>query len=264
MAVHHSMLFPVPDGVTDDAAVLADPFSVSLTPSSASRRRPAGGPLVYGAGALGLTSVAVLRALHPDVEVAVVARFPAQAAMAARFGASCRAARAPALASSRRSPTGPAASCTRPLLGCHDPSRGLDVVYDTIAKPETLEMGSRLLAQRGTLVVIGVATPGRWESTPVYFKELTVVGSNSLRLRGGRGSRRHAIEHYFDLVTSGRVDLTGMVTHRFALEDWWGAMQALAHQDTSGALKVAFAPNGGAGPGTDQPVVRSVTGAPAA
>jgi hypothetical protein len=35
-----------------------------------------------------------------------------------------------------------------------------------------------------------------------------------------------------------------MLTHRFALEEWWPALKALARPDRSGALKVAFTPNG--------------------
>jgi len=55
-------------------------------------RHPASTPtwgkvLVYGGGALGTTATAILRALYPDVEVMVVARFPAQAALARRLGA---------------------------------------------------------------------------------------------------------------------------------------------------------------------------------
>ena len=34
-----------------------------------------------------------------------------------------------------------------------------------------------------------------------------------------------------------------MLTHRFGLEEWWPALKALARQDQSGALKVAFTPN---------------------
>src|SRR5260370_8620673 len=49
---------------------------------------PAGGrALVYGAGALGTTATAILRALRPDVEVMVVARFGAQADLARKLGA---------------------------------------------------------------------------------------------------------------------------------------------------------------------------------
>ena len=43
--------------------------------------------MVYGAGALGTTTTAILRCLHPDVEVLTVARWPAQAELAARLGA---------------------------------------------------------------------------------------------------------------------------------------------------------------------------------
>jgi threonine dehydrogenase-like Zn-dependent dehydrogenase len=45
-------------------------------------------------------------------------------------------------------------------------------------------------------------------------------------------------------VADGRLDITPMLTHRFVLEDWWPALKALARQDRSGALKVAFTPNG--------------------
>jgi threonine dehydrogenase-like Zn-dependent dehydrogenase len=52
--------------------------------------------------------------------------------------------------------------------------------------------------------------------------------------------RRHGIEHYLGLVDDDRIDLTGMLTHTFALDDWRDAFGALATQDLSGAIKVAF------------------------
>ena len=59
------------------------------------------------------------------------------------------------------------------------------------------------------------------------------------------GRRQHAIAHYLAAgATTGRLDITPMLTHRFALEEWWPALKALARQDRSGALKVAFTPNG--------------------
>ena len=82
LAAHDSMLIPVPDGISNEAAVLADPFSVSFHAIVRHPPPPSGRVLVYGAGALGLTSVAILKALYPGVEVGVVARFEAQRAMA--------------------------------------------------------------------------------------------------------------------------------------------------------------------------------------
>jgi threonine dehydrogenase-like Zn-dependent dehydrogenase len=243
LAAHDSMLIPVPDSVPDTLAVLADPFAVSMH-AVVRHPPPAGGKaVVYGAGALGITSVAVLRALYPDTEVAVVARFGSQAELARKMGADKVVGHEPRLQVVEELAQWSGGVLHTPIDGlpvAHP--GGIDVVYDTIAKPETLEVGVRVLAERGTLVQSGVHTPGRWEWTPLYFKELTLAGSNAFGVEEIDGVRKHAIEHYLDMAASGRVDLTGMLTHRFPLEQWWAALMALARQGDSGAIKVAFEP----------------------
>jgi threonine dehydrogenase-like Zn-dependent dehydrogenase len=117
---------------------------------------------------------------------------------------------------------------------------GIDVVYDTIGKQETFEVGARVMKARGTIVKAGVHGPTFWEDTPLYFKEVSLVGSNAFGFEVIDGERRHGIEHYLELARSGRVDLTGMLTHTFTLDDWRGAFTTLATQDQSGAIKVAF------------------------
>ncbi|HEX4245819.1 MAG TPA: alcohol dehydrogenase catalytic domain-containing protein [Acidimicrobiales bacterium] len=243
MAAHDSMLIPIPDSISDEVAVLADPFAVSMH-AIVRHPPPAGGrALIYGAGALGVTSVAVLRALYPDVEIAVVARFPAQAALATTFGASAVFGHEPTLGlvEALADWSGGVLHTAYAGLPMAHPG-GIDVVYDTVARPETLEVGVRVLAERGTLVQTGVHTPGRWEYTPIYFKELSLVGSNAFGIEEVEGVRQHAIRHYLDLVEAGRVDLSGMLTHQFPLDHWRDALRALATQDQSGAVKVAFGP----------------------
>jgi len=116
----------------------------------------------------------------------------------------------------------------------------IDVVYDTVGKPETFEVGVRVLKARGTLVKAGVHAPGRWEWSPLYFKEINWVGSNAFGYEEVEGRRKHAIEHYLDLVVDGRVDLRPMLTHTFQLEQWREAFLAIADQGQSGAVKVAI------------------------
>jgi len=53
-------------------------------------------------------------------------------------------------------------------------------------------------------------------------------------------SRKHAIEHYLDLARTGRVDVSAMLTHTFALDDWREAFETLAKQHDTGAIKAAF------------------------
>jgi threonine dehydrogenase-like Zn-dependent dehydrogenase len=67
-----------------------------------------------------------------------------------------------------------------------------------------------------------------------------MVGSNAFGAETVDGVTQHGIAHYLDLVANGRVDLTGMLTHRFALDDWRGAFTTIATQGDTGAIKVAF------------------------
>jgi threonine dehydrogenase-like Zn-dependent dehydrogenase len=245
LATHSSMLIPVPDDISDEAAVLADPFSVSFHAVVRNPPPPNGKALVIGAGALGLASVAILTALYPGVEVAVVARFPAQVEMAKKFGASIVLPHEPRLALVEALAEWSGGVLHQAFDGLPMAHPGhIDVVYDSVAKPETFEVGVRVLAERGRLVYTGVAVPGRWEWTPVYFKELSIIGSNAFAMEEFEGVRRHAIEHYLALVQAGRIDLTEMVTHRYPLQDWWGALKTLARPEESGVLKATFAPNG--------------------
>ena len=67
-----------------------------------------------------------------------------------------------------------------------------------------------------------------------------MVGSNAFGFEEVDGVRKHGIAHYLDMVGDGRIDLAGMLTHTFRLDAWRDAFTALATQDESGAIKVAF------------------------
>ncbi|MDX6232267.1 MAG: hypothetical protein QOH68_1251 [Nocardioidaceae bacterium] len=246
MPAHSTMLFAVPDSIDDEHAIFADPFAVSLHSITRHPPPPGGKALVWGAGALGSCAVAILRALHPDVEVAVVARFDAQADFARHLGAHkvLRLGSQVELLEELAAWSGGVLRPTMEGLGglpmCHP--GGIDVAYDTVAKPETFEIEVRVLKARGTLVKSGVHAPGRWEWSPLYFKEISWVGSNAFGVEEVEGVRKHGIEHYLDLVEAGRIDLTGMLTHTFGLTVGQDAFFTIADQGRTGAIKVAIDP----------------------
>jgi threonine dehydrogenase-like Zn-dependent dehydrogenase len=241
MSAHDSMLFPVPDSMPDELAVFADPFSVSLHAITRHPPPRSGRVLVYGAGSLGLSALAILTALYPDVAVAVVARFDAQAELADRLGAAKVLAPQPRLALIEELVEWGGGRLRQPLDGLPMAHPGaVEVVYDTVGKPETFEVGVRVLTARGTLVKAGVHAPGRWEWSPLYFKEISWVGSNAFGVEEVDGRRKHAIAHYLDLVVAGRIDLGPMLTHTFRLEQWRDAFLAIANQGQTGAVKVAI------------------------
>jgi threonine dehydrogenase-like Zn-dependent dehydrogenase len=240
-AAHASQLFAIPDGVSDEAAVLADPVSVSLrsillAPPPAGRRPV----LVYGSGTLALAAIALLRHLYPGTEVWAAVRAGSRAALAARLGAHAVLPSAPddlvAQVAHRTGATPLVPWSKRDWL-----QDGPAVVYDTIGSTETVETALRLLATGGTLVVSGVEPPKRFEWTPLYFKELHVIGSNGFGLEEVGGVAKHAMLHYFDFVAAG-LDLTPVITHRFPLERWDEAVLALKDARRTGAVKVLLEP----------------------
>jgi threonine dehydrogenase-like Zn-dependent dehydrogenase len=238
---HESMCIPIPDGVSDEQAVLADPFSVSL--HGILKRPPAPGrtALVYGCGTLGLLAIAILRALHPATRVLAVARFPHQKALAERFGAAVILPHRPVADLVRRIAAETGAEVLTPWYGppwLH--GGGVDVVYDTVGLPETVEVAIRVAAPRGAVVVTGVEAPRRFEWTPLYFKEIAVIGSNAFGVEEFEGRRRHSMEIYLDLVAAGRIDVTAILTHRFRLDEYRAAFLACGEQGRSAAVKVLF------------------------
>jgi len=242
-AAHSSQLFTIPDGVSDEAAVLADPVSVSLR-SILLAPPPDGQPvLVYGSGTLAFAAIALLRHLYPAAEVWAATRPGKRAELATRLGAHAVLSSSPdALVDqvARRVGTTP----LRPWSKSDWLQDGPAVVYDTIGSIETVETSLRLLATGGTLVVSGVEPPKRFEWTPLYFKELRVVGSNGFGIEEVGGVAKHAMEHYFDFIASG-LDLTPVITHRFPLERWDEAVLTVKSARRTGAVKVLLEPTRG-------------------
>ena len=170
----------------------------------------------------------------------MVARFDAQASLAGSLGATRVFAHEPVGALIEEI----AAWSGGVLHGDHDLPMahpgGVDVVYDTISRKDSLEVACRVLRARGTIVKSGVHGTTPWEWTPLYFKELSWVGSNAFGVEEVEGERRHGIDHYLTLAASGRVDLRPMLTHTRPLVEWRDAFALLADQATTGAIKVAF------------------------
>jgi threonine dehydrogenase-like Zn-dependent dehydrogenase len=239
LPAHESQCIPVPHEVPDVAAVLADPFSVSL--HAILNNPPDGDPvLVYGCGTLGLLSILILRVLHPDLRVIAVARYPHQADLARRFGAAVVVPWRPVEGITDAVAEATGAEKLTPWYGRPWLMGGVATTYDTVGSPETLEAGVRITRKRGAIVVTGVEIPRRFEWTPLYFKELRIVGANAFGHETFEGETKHAMEIYFDLVRRGRIDATPIITHRFTLAQYRDAFLACYDQGASHAVKVLF------------------------
>jgi threonine dehydrogenase-like Zn-dependent dehydrogenase len=199
MVIHESQAIPIPDGVDWETAALADPFSVSLHSillCPPADERPA---VVVGCGTLGLFTIAILRALFPNVPAYAVARYPHQAGLARQFGAM------DILPEGKRDMVEAVAKLVgneplRPWQGEPWLLRGPGTVYDTVGSPGSVEQALRIADRRANVVVTGVEAPRRFEWTPLYFKEVSIVGSNAFGVETFEGKRLHSMEVYFELL----------------------------------------------------------------
>lgn len=192
-------LVEVPDGVSDEQAVFAEPLAAAL--HVLDELEPGAGPVaVLGDGKLGTLIALGLRGA--GVEVAVVGHHRDKLELSAQAGAR---------------------TFLESELG--DELSGVPVVVEATGSADGLSRALSLVRPRGTVVLkTTVAGPIEVDLSPVVVNELRLVGSRC-------GDMRRAI----DLLAQGRVDPTPLVAARFPLSE---ADQALARAGQRGTLKV--------------------------
>ena len=239
---HESTCYKIPDGISFDDAVLADPFSVAL--HAVLKAPPLAGEtvLVVGCGGLGAVVVHLLARLFPSSRILAVDPRPHARELARKLGAAETFAESGAAFIETMAAT-LGAPVMRPKFALPWIHRGVDRVYDTVGSPGTLEATLRVIRPHASIVLVGVATPGRFEWTPLYFKEAMLLGSSGYGEETFEGKRVHAIEHYLALLAAGRIQPIGVLTHRFPLADYKDAFMTARSRGGAGSdkpVKVAF------------------------
>ncbi len=237
--VHETACFPIPESVPFDAAVLADPFSVALHAVLLSPPAPGETVLVIGCGGIGMLLIHVLARLFPGVKVLAADPRKSTHELAGKLGAArifgaTGAQLIDELGQALGEPV------LRPQFSMPWLQRGVDRIYDSVASARTLETGLRAIRPRGSLVVVGVASPARFEWTPLYFKEVQLLGSSGYGIEQVGGERRHAFEHFLGLLDKRALDPGGIVTHRFPLQGYRDALMTARSKGDANAIKTVF------------------------
>lgn len=239
--VHESMCFPVPDGVEPDEAALADPFAVALHAVLSAPPEPGDTILIIGTGTLGLLAAHVARRLFDGVTILCADVHGHVGPLAERMGADrFTTATGAALVDLIGEHTG--AAVRRPWNGLPWLAGGVDRVYDTVGSARTLELAVRVTRPRGSVVMVGVSPPSRFEWTPLYFKELRLLGASGYGVETFDGERRHAFDLYLDLARDRAVDARPIVTHRMPLDQWRDAFLVARDKPRHRSVKVLLSP----------------------
>ncbi len=242
---HESQLYRVPDDIDDDVAVLTDPVAGAI--HAVLRQLPADGDnaIILGSGFVGLSVAAAIRALGSRCRLAAVVRHDWQADLMRRFGADevvhvCRgdpqAVRYGKVAEVIGGTVVPSKFGHQAFFG------GFDVVYDCVGSGQSLTDAMKYARPRGTVVEVGTSQIGLVDTTPLWLDELTLIGANGRAFERYQGRTLHTYELVFELVRAGKLDLGGLLTHRFRIDQYREALRTLTRRGASRAVKAAFVP----------------------
>lgn len=240
---HRSQLVAVPAEVSDESALMIEPFAVALHPVLRSPLREGQTALVIGAGTVGLCIVAALRATRSPARIVVTARHRHQAEMARRLGADhVLTERGAAVDEALARALG--ARLLRPILGKPVPAGGADVTFECVGQGSSIDDALRFTKAGGRVVLVGLASvPRGVDWTPIWLKELDVQGTFCYAMETlPDGRRLRTMEFAAELMGKGEVDLAPLVTHRFPLERFREAVETAARKAQAGAIKVALVP----------------------
>lgn len=207
VCVPAGLCVPLPDGVDWDTATLLEAAGVAMHAVQRSGHAAAGHDVVVsGGGPIGLV-VTHLAMLLGAAHVVLVEPNPFRRRQAKSLGATVL------------SPADDLAATCRDLAGARG---GFDVGFEASGAPGTL--GPLLDALRREATAITVGHPGR----PAEVDVAGQINKKGITLRGVFGRRLwDTWEEILLLVSSGRLDLSWLVTHRLPLADAEQAVELL-------------------------------------
>ncbi len=228
---HESQLHPVPDELSDEAAVMIEPTAVGVHAALKAGIADGDTVAILGAGTMGLTTLAAVRSLNQNAQVLVGAKYPEQQALARSLGADQVVAPGElARAVRRRSGSF--------LIG-DDLSGGADVVIDAVGSASSIDESIGVARPRGRVVLVGM--PGRVsvDLTALWHRETELVGAYTYGTEHlPDGTTARTFDLAIDLV--GRADLGRLVSATYRLEDYEEALLHAASAGPRGAVKVCF------------------------
>ncbi|HUY67422.1 MAG TPA: zinc-binding dehydrogenase [Acidimicrobiales bacterium] len=235
LVAHTSQLHLVPEGFSDEEAVVVEPTACGVHAVLSAGVEAGDVVAVVGAGTLGLATVAALHHLvRPvtDCTVMVGAKHPHQRQMAEELGADAVAA-PDQLARSVRRRAGS-------LVLAGRLTDGADVVFDCVGSSETLAQSLAMVRPRGRVVLVGMPGKVSIDLAPLWHRELTLVGAYAYGIETppAPGGADRTFELAIDLVAA--AGLGSLVSATYPLERYEEAIAHAGAAGRRGAVKVAF------------------------
>jgi threonine dehydrogenase-like Zn-dependent dehydrogenase len=234
LVAHDLQLHDVPDGWTDEAAVMVEPTACAVHGALMTPAPTAGAELVavvIGAGTLGLATIAALRHLRPDVTTLLsVAKHPEQRRLAQQLGATV-VVEPEELRRAVRRATGSW------ILDNGQLTAGAPLVFDCVGSATSIAEALAVTAPGGTVVMLGMPGHVGVDLTGLWQREIQLTGAYAYGPEPAAGGR-----HSFDLSMQvvEAAGLERLVSITYPLDRHADAIEHAASAGRRGAVKVAF------------------------
>jgi threonine dehydrogenase-like Zn-dependent dehydrogenase len=231
LVAHESQLHAVPERLSDEAAVLLEPFACCVHAALRGGASRDDVVVVQGAGTIGLLTVAAVRLFTPPKRMIVVAKYPFQREQARRLGADLVAAPDEVFQRVRF------ATQARRLDGMDRPILlgGADLTFECTGSARGINDAVRFTRAGGRLVVVGMPGEEKVDWGPIWQRELTVTGAYAY------GTEQTG-ERTFELAIAAASDLAldRLTGPLFSLGDYRNAIAYALQAGRLDAVKVAF------------------------
>ena len=238
---HVSSLTEIPQEIPDELAILTDPLACSLHSVLRADLSKAKRVLVYGAGVLGLGVIACLRAVGFTGEIHAANRSANPKQLAEEFGADLfyqPASKTPERYKQVAELTG--AKVHRARFGNYMLSGGYDIVFDCVGTPGVFQDCLKFSAARGQVVMVATSSGGKLDLTPVWFRELSVIGVFGRQLEDFAGEKLHTNSLVHKFMLEGKLNVGKMLTHTFPVDQYKKAFESAIFKSANRSIKVAF------------------------
>lgn len=239
LVAHPFQIHKVPAQLTDEEAVLIEPFSCCLHATLKCFPGDDSTILVIGCGAIGLLTIAAIRALGAKCQILASARYPHQQSMATTLGADHVIGREEDLYETVSQLT--KAEIHQPEIGKPVFIGGTDQTFDCVGSSGTIDDALRLTGSGGVVTVVGMpGIPSDIDWTAVWYKELKVQGAYAYGTETYEGRQLRTFDLAIRLLESGQIDLKPLVTSLYPLADYRNAIGRAMAAGRQGAIKVVF------------------------
>lgn len=197
IVVNANLVHVLTDSVSTESAVLVEPTAVVTQGLLKVQPKQGSKVLVIGDGTIALIAARLVQAWKPS-EVHMLGLKDGQTVLAEQAGVD--------------------------LFMTTSPLTKYDLIIDASGASSRISEAIRQLVRGGTLLLLGFTGPD--VSTLISIDDLV---NGDLSILASFGYSRNAWELTVEFLNSGKLDLTFLVTHRFPLEKYGEAIEALRH-----------------------------------